>query len=121
MAVEAEQLGVSTVIVNQPFKNLDILKIKQRISIPIISSVSSLNFTFKERFESEVSFFNIMGRKNTIHIIDYLRENFPDIPFVWTGGKTMSNLSEVLDKKVYRVVLTSPPNGDLFKKSKAKY
>lgn len=121
MAVEAEQLGASAVIVNQPFKNSDILKIKQRISIPIISSVSSLNFNFKERIESGVSFFNITGGKNTIHIIDYLKENFPGIPFVCTGGKTMSNLNEVLDKKVYGVVLTPPSNGDLFKKIMDKY
>lgn len=85
MAVESEHLGASEVIVNQSFKNLDVLKIKKRNSTPIILRVSSFNF--KERIKSRVSFFNI------------------------AGGKTMSNLSKVLDRTVYRVVLTFPFNG----------
>lgn len=121
MAIEAEQLGASAVIVNQPFKNSDILKIKKQINIPIISSVSALNFNFKERVESGVSFFHITGGQNTTRIIEHIKENFSDIPFICTAGKLMSNLKEVIDKEVHGVVLTPPSNGDLFKKIMNRY
>lgn len=121
MAVEAEQLGASAVIVNQPFRNSDILKIRKKISIPILSSVSALNFNFKERIESGVSFFHITGGQNTTRIIEHIKENFPDIPFICTGGKLMSDLKEVIAKEVSGVVLTPPSNGDLFKKIMHNY
>src|SRR5690606_37052921 len=69
MAVAAEQLGASAVIVNQPFKNSDLKKIQKLINIPIIASVSNVDFSFIERFHSGTNIFHITGGANTPEVI----------------------------------------------------
>ncbi len=121
MAITAEELGAAAVIVNQPFNNRDIKKIRQKISIPIISSISTMGFDFQKRIDAGVSIFHITGGKNTQAIIRYLHENFSSIPLICTAGKTIDNLNAVLEENVHAVVLTPPSNGDLFKNIMQNY
>ncbi|MGL4582789.1 MAG: hypothetical protein ACRCVU_07380, partial [Flavobacterium sp.] len=115
MAKKAEALGASAVIVNQPFKNEDIAAVKQHINIPIISSVSTLNFDFKARIEAGVSCFNVTGGTETQKIVDYIKATFPNFPIISTGGKTIQSLKSITDKKINAVILTPPSNGELFR------
>lgn len=115
MAKKAEALGASAVIVNQPFKNEDIAAVKQHINIPIISSVSTLNFDFKARIEAGVSCFNVTGGAETQKIVDYIKATFPNFPIISTGGKTIQSLKSITDKKINAVILTPPSNGELFR------
>lgn len=121
MAMLAEQLGACAVIVNQPFKNRDIQKMKQAINIPIISSISTVNFDFKKRIESGVSVFNITGGPETTKIIQHLQQHFPDIPYICTGGKSVEHLTEVINHRAKAVILTPPSNATMFKKIMANY
>lgn len=115
MAQKAEALGASAVIVNQPFKNEDIAAVKQHINIPIISSVSTINFDFKARIEAGVSCFNVTGGVETQNIVDYIQATFPTFPIISTGGKTIQTLKSITDKKINAVILTPPSNGELFR------
>jgi len=121
MAIEAEKLGAAAVIVNQPFKNKDIRKIKKHITIPLISSISSLDINLKKRVESGVSIFHVTGGSNTVAIIEHIKENFPDIPYICTGGKNIGHLQTAIKSGTHAVVLTPPSNGDLFKNIMQNY
>ncbi|MDR2223770.1 MAG: hypothetical protein LBE34_13710 [Flavobacteriaceae bacterium] len=115
IAKKAEKLGAAAVIVNQPFKNEDIIQVKKHISIPIISSVSTLNFDFKARIDAGVSCFNITGGTDTNKIVEYIQKEFPDFPIISTGGKTTESLESITNKKINAVILTPPSNGELFR------
>ncbi|ALU26906.1 hypothetical protein HXZ78_10125 [Myroides odoratimimus] len=115
MAKKAEALGAAAVIVNQPFKNEDIAEVKKHINIPIISSVSTLNFDFKSRIEAGVSCFNVTGGADTLKIVDYIKTTYPDIAVISTGGKTNESLQNIAQKKVNAIILTPPSNGELFR------
>lgn len=121
MAIEAEKLGAAAVIVNQPFKNKDIRKIKKYISIPLISSISSLDINFKKRIEAGVSILHITGGLNTSLIIEYIKEHHPEIPYICTGGKSIGHLKTAISNGTHAVVLTPPSNGDLFKNIMQNY
>ncbi|MBW3519203.1 hypothetical protein [Flavobacterium sp. NKUCC04_CG] len=121
MAQQAEQLGAAAVIVNQPFRNRDIEKIKSKIGIPIISSISMLDFDFKKRIESGVDLFHITGGNETCRIIEYLQQNYPNYPVMATGGKTLTNISAAIDIGAQAIVLTPPSNGELFKSIMQNY
>ncbi len=121
MAIEAEKLGAAAVIVNQPFKNKDIQKIRKAISIPIISSISSLTIDLQKRIDSGVNIFHITGGSNTVEIIQHIQKNFPQIPYICTGGKSVSDLNSVIENGANAVVLTPPSNGDLFKNIMKNY
>ncbi|MCP1996153.1 hypothetical protein [Flavobacterium sp. HSC-61S13] len=121
MAQEAEQLGAAAVIVNQPFQNKDIEKIRKAISIPIISSISVLDFDFKKRIDSGVDFFHITGGNETCRIIQHLNLHFPDHPVIATGGKTLHHITDAIAIGAKAIVLTPPSNGDLFKSIMENY
>lgn len=48
MAIIAEQVGATKVIENQPFNSKNIKRIKQKINIPISSSLSIKNCSFRD-------------------------------------------------------------------------
>ncbi|MDM1503526.1 hypothetical protein HX071_15160 [Myroides marinus] len=115
MAKKAEALGAAAVIVNQPFKNEDIAEVSKHISIPIISSVSTINFDFKARIEAGVSCFNVTGGTETLKIVDHIKTNYPDVAVISTGGKTNESLRKIAQAKVNAIILTPPSNGELFR------
>lgn len=115
IAIQAQKYGAAAVIVNQPFKNEDIAKLKQQVSIPIISSVSTLNFDFDQRIQAGVSCFNVTGGPNTVAIVEHLQRNYPDFPIISTGGKTFDSLHSIVNKKISAVILTPPSNAELFR------
>lgn len=115
IAIEAQQLGAAAVIVNQPFKNEDITKLKPHLTIPIISSISTLNLDFDARIQAGVSCFNITGGANTLEIVAHLQRNYPNFPIISTGGKTFDSLQNIVNKKISAVILTPPSNAELFR------
>ncbi|MGL5274322.1 hypothetical protein [Myroides sp.] len=115
MAKKAEALGAAAVIVNQPFKNEDITEVSKHISIPIISSVSTINFDFKARIEAGVSCFNVTGGTETLKIVEHIKTNYPDVAVISTGGKTNESLRKIAQAKVNAIILTPPSNGELFR------
>jgi len=116
MAVEAERLGAGAVIVNQPFKNKDIKEMKKKINIPIISSVSTTNFDFENRIRAGITAFNITGGAQTLEILNFLKQNYPHIPCICTGGKSIEHIHQVIQLNTCAVVLTPPSNANLFKR-----
>lgn len=121
MAVEAERLGACAVMVNQPFKNKDIQEMKKKINIPIISSVSTMAFDFDKRIEAGISAFNITGGTQTLEILHFLKQNYPDIPYICTGGKSVEHIRQAIRLEARAVVLTPPSNANLFKKIMQEY
>ncbi|WP_430612684.1 hypothetical protein [Flavobacterium sp. JP2137] len=121
MAQQAEQLGAVAVIVNQPFPNKDIEKIKRTIGIPIISSISIGDFDFRRRIDAGVDLFHITGGQETCRIIQHINHHYPDYPIIATGGKTLGNIHEVIDVGAQAIVLTPPSNGTLFKSIMQQY
>ena len=115
IAIQAQKYGAAAVIVNQPFKNEDITRLKQQLSIPIISSVSTLNFDFDQRIQAGVSCFNITGGSNTVAIVEHIQRHYPNFPIISTGGKTFDSLYNIVDKKISAVILTPPSNAELFR------
>lgn len=121
MSVFAEKHGASAVIVNQPFKAKDIAKIKQKINIPIISSVTNLQCDFEKRIDAGVSIFNVTGGSQTLTIVKHIRQHFPHIPIICTGGKSLQDITRVIENKVKAVILTPPSNATMFKKAMENY
>ncbi|MFT3739957.1 MAG: hypothetical protein QM786_14490 [Breznakibacter sp.] len=121
MAVSAEGLGASALIVNQPFKNKHIERIRKLVSIPIISSVSVSNFNFRDRINAGVDIFHVTGGNNTVDIINHLTYAAPCFPVMATGGKSMDDLKGVVNAGADAVVLTPPSSGELFRVIMDKY
>ncbi len=121
MAESAEGLGAEAVVVNQPFPNKDIEKLKKKISIPIISSISTSDFDFKSRMNAGVDYFHITGGINTIAILEHLKYGLPGFPLIATAGNTPDAVKHTVQTGVKAVVLSPPSSKELFREMMDNY
>jgi 2-keto-3-deoxy-6-phosphogluconate aldolase len=122
MAIYAEQAGASGIIVNIPFENKDIKKIREKIAIPIVATVASSDYDFlKGKIDAGVNVFHVSGGAHTAKIVKEITAKFPDFPIMATGGKSLHNIEESINSGSRAIVLSPPSNKDLFKTVMDKY
>ncbi|WP_289659942.1 hypothetical protein [Flavobacterium panacagri] len=122
MAIYAEEMGASGIIVNIPFENKDIKRIRQKVSLPIIATVATSDFDFlKKRIEAGVNVFHVSGGMKTNQIVSEIKAKFPDFPIMATGGKSLKDIEESIVAGSKAIVLSPPSNKDLFKSIMDKY
>lgn len=122
MAIYAEEVGAAGIIVNIPFENKDIKKIREKISLPIIATVTSSDYDFlKGKIDAGVTIFHVSGGANTSKIVKEIADKFPDFPVMATGGKSLESIKESINSGSRAIVLSPPSNKDLFKTVMDKY
>jgi len=121
MAIAAEAMGAVAIIVNQPFKNKHIEAIKRKINIPVISSVSVKEFSFRDRVNAGVDIFHVTGGANTASLIEHINFAAPCYPIIATGGKTIESIQSSIHSGADAIVLTPPSSGELFKSIMNQY
>lgn len=122
MAVYAEEMGAAGIIVNIPFENNDLQKIRKKISISIIASIASADYKFlKSKIDSGVDIFHVTGGKYTNKILRDISANFPGFPVMATGGTSILSIQESISSGSKAIVLSPPSNKDLFKIMMDKY
>ena len=95
--------------------------IYQVIDIPIIGTITSEYTDVKEKIDAGVKILNISGGKNTASIVRQIRQDFPDIPIIATGGPTDEMIMETIEAGANAITYTPPSNGKLFSSKMEKY
>jgi len=122
MAIYAEQVGAAGIIVNIPFENKDIQKIREKITIPITATVTSSDYDFlKAKIDAGVDIFHVSGGAQTNKIVKEISNKFPGFPVMATGGKSLNSIEESINSGSRAIVLSPPSNKDLFKTVMDKY
>lgn len=122
MAIYAEEIGAAGIIVNVPFENKDLKKLKEKISIPIIASVATADFSIlKSKIDAGVNAFHVTAGMDTNTILKDIIIKFPEFPVMATGGNTLSSIEETIAAGSAAIVLSPPSNKDLFKNVMKKY
>lgn len=122
MAMFAEDSGASGVIVNIPYENRDLERMRKSISIPIVASIASINKSvIKNRINAGISIFHVTGGKNTSEIVKEISSLFPVFPIMATGGDNFGSIESSINSGANAIVLSPPSNKDLFKSVMEKY
>ncbi|VTS33489.1 keto-hydroxyglutarate-aldolase/keto-deoxy-phosphogluconate aldolase [Streptococcus porcinus] len=121
MSLFSESEGAYAVVVNGPTKVETIRDIEDFIDIPIIYTVVSEHSDIRGRIAAGVDILNISCGPDTPQVVRKIRQSFPDIPIMATGGPTEETVKAVIDAGANAVTITPPTNGDLFKKKMMKY
>ncbi|SKA79564.1 hypothetical protein SAMN05443428_10389 [Caloramator quimbayensis] len=121
LALDAEFQGAIGVVVNAPTLNETIREMKETIDIPIVVTVVSENEDFKARIEAGASIFNVSGAQNTPKIVRKIREQFPEVPIIATGGTTEESIRETIKAGANAISFTPPTTGDIFKGIMERY
>ena len=121
LALHAEFQGALGVVVNAPTSNEIIHELVETIDIPVVVTIASAKTDIKARIESGTHILNVSGANKTIEIVTAIREKYPDIPIIATGGPTEETILRTIEAGANAITYTPPTSAELFSKIMDKY
>ncbi len=121
IALHAELNGAYGVVLNAPTSNDVIRAMKERIDIPIVITVVSENDDIEGRINAGATIFNVSGGAKTSKIVSSIRERYPNVPIIATGGPTPQSILETIQAGANTITYTPPSTGELFSKVMDRY
>ena len=121
LAAYAEHQGAFGVVVNAPVCDENIAQIKKVVDIPVVATIVSSQMDVGKRIASGADILNVSGAAQTPAIVRDIREKFPDIPIIATGGPTEESILATIRAGANAITYTPPTNGELFAESMRRY
>ena len=66
-------------------------------------------------------FLNVSGAARTPEIVAHIREQFPEVPIIATGGPTDDTIRATIEAGANAITYTPPTSAELFSESMRKY
>ena len=114
LAKDAETFGAMAVVVNAPTTNDVIAQIADIIDIPIVVTVLDENTDIDARLEAGATIFNVSAAARTPEVVRILRERYPDLPIIATGGPSQESIRETVAAGANAISFTPPTAEELF-------
>lgn len=114
LAKDAEAFGAMAVVVNAPTTNDVIAQIADIIDIPIVVTVLDENTDIDARLEAGATIFNVSAAARTPEVVRILRERYPDLPIIATGGPSQESTRETVAAGANAISFTPPTAEELF-------
>lgn len=114
LAKDAEAFGAMAVVVNAPATNDVIAQIADIIDIPIVVTVLDENTDIDARLEAGATIFNVSAAARTPEVVRILRERYPDLPIIATGGPSKESIRETVAAGANAISFTPPTAEELF-------
>lgn len=121
LAMFAEMQGATGVVLNAPTANEVLRHVADTIDIPTVVTVARGDTDFDKRIEAGTSIFNVSAAAETPKIVKMIREKYPDIPIIATGGPTDESIRETIKAGANAITWTPPSNGEIFRDIMAAY
>ena len=121
LAAYAEHQGAFGVVVNAPITDITISQIKEVVDIPVIATIVSTQMDVGKRLASGADILNVSGAAQTPEIVRQIRQQFPEVPIIATGGPTEESIMATIEAGANAITYPPPTNGELFAESMRKY
>lgn len=121
MAQYAEMQGAIGVVVNAPTKNDVIAELVDTIDIPVIITVAREDTDIAARVAAGAAIMNVSAAADTARIVRQIREAYPDLPIIATGGPSEDTIRETIEAGANAITWTAPSSGEIFKSIMAAY
>ena len=108
-------------ILNSPAPDETIRYVKDSIDIPVVVTIVSELTDVQSKIDAGADILNVSGGANTAKIVRKIREKFPLIPIIATGGPTEESILETIEAGANAITYTPPTNGQLFKHKMQEY
>lgn len=115
LAIDAEQQGALGVVVNAPTSNRVIKTMRATLEVPIIVTVVSEKDDIGARIDSGATILNVSAGANTPALVAQIRQNYPDVPIIATGGNTEESIQSTIAAGANAITFTPPSTAELFK------
>lgn len=117
----AEAQGAVGLVVNSPTTLDTIRRIDEVVDTPIICTVVSEYMDIKGRLDAGVAILNVSGAGRTVDIVRKIRQDYPKVPIIATGGPSDETILETIRAGANAITITPPTSADLFKIKMDKY
>lgn len=121
IALHAEFQGAIGVVLNAPTPIETIKYVKDNIDIPVIMTVVCELTDVEEKIKAGADIINVSGGAKTAQIVKQIREKYPEIPIIATGGPTRESILETIRAGANCITYTPPTNSELFKSKMQLY
>ncbi len=114
LALHAEFQGAIGVVLNAPTSNRSLKRVKERIDIPIVITVVNEQDDIGARLEAGADILNVSAASKTPGIVAKIREEFPLVPIIATGGPTVESIKRTIAAGANAITWTPPTSGEIF-------
>jgi len=121
LAMDAEFQGAIGVVVNAPTPNEIVKQVVSRIDIPLVVTVVSEKTDIAKRIAAGAAILNVSGASKTIDIVKSIRDRFPEVPIIATGGPTDETILRTIEAGANAITYTPPTSAEIFKGLMNKY
>lgn len=121
LAKDVESQGAMGVVLNAPISNMNLLGVSKAVDIPIVVTVVDENTNIQDRIDSGASIINVAGAAKTPQIVRKIREEFPDLPIIASGGNTNESIKATIEAGANAITFTPPSTHELFQETMDKY
>ena len=113
LALDAEFKGAMGVVVNAATSNEVIRKMRDTIDIPVIVTIVSESDNIGDRIEAGATILNVSGGKDTAKIVRKIKERYPQMPIIATGGSTPESIKETIEAGANAITFTPRPTAEI--------
>ena len=121
LAKDAEALGAMAVVLNAPTSNDIIHEIHEVVDIPIVVTVLDENTDIDARIAAGTGILNVSAAARTPQVVQKIREKYPTIPIIATGGPTRESISRTIQAGANAISFTPPTAMELFHGLMSRY
>lgn len=121
LAKDVESQGAMGVVLNAPINNMNLMAVSRSVDIPVIITVVDEKTDIAARLESGASILNVAAAARTPQLVRSIREKFPDVPIIATGGNRPDTIVQTIQAGANAITYTPPSAQELFKTMMAKY
>ena len=121
LAKDVESQGAMGVVLNAPITDLNLAAVAKTVDIPVIITVVNQETDIERRLLSGASILNVAGGMQTPEIVHSIRQRFPEVPIIASGGKTEDSIRKTIQAGANAVTWTPPTTQELFKVTMATY
>ncbi|MBQ9946499.1 MAG: hydrolase [Clostridia bacterium] len=121
LAKDCEAQGAMGVVLNAPVSDSNITAVEKAIDIPVVITVVNEETDIKARLDAGAAILNVAAAENTARLVKSIRERFPDVPIIATGGPTGETIRKTVEAGANAITYTPPSAKELFSALMDKY
>lgn len=114
LARHAEYQGATGVVLNAPTSNETIKEVSKIVDLPIVITVVKED-DIEARLDAGAQILNVSAAARTPELVAKIRENFPDVPIMATGGPNEESIKATIKAGADAITWTPPTNGEVFR------
>ena len=121
LAAVSEMQGAAGVVLNSPATPDMVAQVVSTVDIPVVASITRFDEVARQKVEAGARIINVAAGRNTAAVIRELREAYPNLPILATGGKTPEVTGDTVEAGANALIWAPPSITELQRDMMVRY